>query len=142
MKLPCKVYEISLYDSFLTSFRLPLLHARHLLTCKCHLGKNRCRPLPRCCCTRQQFGIGYSTRGVVCSCILCRPSAFIKFLGIKYLWENYFNCIHFFPLQSSNDVSFTTPQQLKQFFIIVPSKLRLVTLAAFLLWKNQQEVFD
>lgn len=84
--------------------------------------------------------VGYSTRGVVCSCILCRPSAFIKFLRIKYLWENYFNCIHFFPLQSSSDVSFTTPQQLKQFFIIVPSKLRLVTLAAFLLWKNQQEV--
>ena len=84
--------------------------------------------------------VGYSTRGVVCSCILCRPSAFIKFLRIKYLWENYFNCINFFPLQSSSDVSFTTPQQLKQFFIIVPSKLRLVTLAAFLLWKKQKEV--
>lgn len=41
--------------------------------------------------------------------------------------------------QSSSDVSFTTPQQLKQFFIIVPSKLRLVTLAAFLLWKKQKE---
>lgn len=41
--------------------------------------------------------------------------------------------------QSSSDVSFTTPQQLKQFFIIVPSKLRLVTLAAFMLWKKQKE---
>ncbi|PFX33563.1 putative ATP-dependent RNA helicase DDX31 [Stylophora pistillata] len=41
--------------------------------------------------------------------------------------------------QSSSEASFTTPQQLKQFFIIVPSKLRLVTLAAFLLMKNQPE---
>lgn len=41
--------------------------------------------------------------------------------------------------QSSSEVSFTTPRQLKQFFIIVPSKLRLVTLAAFLLMKNQPE---
>lgn len=41
--------------------------------------------------------------------------------------------------QSSSDVSYTTPRQLKQFFIVVPSKLRLVTLAAFLLWKNHSE---
>lgn len=41
--------------------------------------------------------------------------------------------------QSSNDVSYSTPEQLKQFFIVVPSKLRLVTLAAFLLWKNKPE---
>jgi len=41
--------------------------------------------------------------------------------------------------KSSTDVNYTTPQQLKQFFIIVPSKLRLVTLAAFLLWKNRSE---
>lgn len=45
-----------------------------------------------------------------------------------------------FFVQSSTDVTYTTPQQLKQFFIIVPSKLRLVTLAAFLLWKNHSEV--
>lgn len=42
-------------------------------------------------------------------------------------------------VQVSRDVSYTTPQQLKQFFMIVPSKLRLVTLAAFLLWKNQPQ---
>lgn len=40
-------------------------------------------------------------------------------------------------LQVSNEASYSTPQQLKQFFIVVPSKLRLVTLAAFLLWKNK-----
>ncbi|XP_078366831.1 ATP-dependent DNA helicase DDX31-like isoform X2 [Oculina patagonica] len=41
--------------------------------------------------------------------------------------------------KNSSDVNCTTPQQLKQLFIIVPSKLRLVTLAAFLLWKNKSE---
>ncbi|KAJ7369820.1 ATPdependent RNA helicase [Desmophyllum pertusum] len=41
--------------------------------------------------------------------------------------------------KNSSDVSYTTPQQLKQFFIVVPSKLRLVTLAAFLLWKNKSQ---
>ncbi|XP_068723453.1 ATP-dependent DNA helicase DDX31-like [Montipora capricornis] len=40
-------------------------------------------------------------------------------------------------LQVSNEESYSTPQQLKQFFVVVPSKLRLVTLAAFLLWKNK-----
>jgi len=49
-----------------------------------------------------------------------------------------FACLHS-SFQSSSDVSYTTPEQLKQFFIVVPSKLRLVTLAAFLLWKNQSE---
>ena len=50
------------------------------------------------------------------------------------------NSTFYFSVQSSTDVNYTTPQQLKQFFIIVPSKLRLVTLAAFLLWKNRSEV--
>lgn len=31
--------------------------------------------------------------------------------------------------------TFATPDQLKHYFIVVPSKLRLVTLAAFILWK-------
>ncbi|XP_068723873.1 ATP-dependent DNA helicase DDX31-like isoform X2 [Montipora capricornis] len=42
-------------------------------------------------------------------------------------------------LQVSNEASYSTPQQLKQFFIVVPSKLRLVTLAAFLLWKSKDK---
>lgn len=42
-----------------------------------------------------------------------------------------------FLFQNSEESSYSTPQQLKQLFIIVPSKLRLVALATFLLWKNK-----
>ncbi|XP_028515848.1 probable ATP-dependent RNA helicase DDX31 isoform X2 [Exaiptasia diaphana] len=37
----------------------------------------------------------------------------------------------------SEDKPTTMPHQLQQFFVIVPSKMRLVTLAAFILWKYQ-----
>ena len=34
-----------------------------------------------------------------------------------------------------DDKTFATPDLLKQRYVIVPSKLRLVTLASFILWK-------
>ena len=37
---------------------------------------------------------------------------------------------------TNNDVSaFALPEKLRQHFVLVPCKLRLVTLAAFVLWK-------
>lgn len=42
------------------------------------------------------------------------------------------------PPKNSEESSYSTPQQLKQLFVIVPSKLRLVSLATFLLWKNKE----
>ena len=38
---------------------------------------------------------------------------------------------------AAKDETFATPESLKHYLVVVPSKLRLVTLAAFILWKSK-----
>lgn len=49
--------------------------------------------------------------------------------------KNVQDTVSIWPQSSVDNQAFALPEKLKQYFVIVPCKLRLVTLAAFILWR-------
>lgn len=49
--------------------------------------------------------------------------------------KNVQDTVSIWPQSSADNQAFALPEKLKQYFVIVPCKLRLVTLAAFILWR-------
>ncbi|XP_025112467.1 probable ATP-dependent RNA helicase DDX31 [Pomacea canaliculata] len=53
--------------------------------------------------------------------------------------KNVQDTVSIWPQSSADNQAFALPEKLKQYFVIVPCKLRLVTLAAFILWRCKMQ---